>query len=58
MQNIDVREPREFKQGHIPEAELEPLPTLLTTMNGHSPNNQIVVVCRSGWRSRRADIAC
>jgi rhodanese-related sulfurtransferase len=23
-------------------------------MNGYSTDNQIVVVCRSGWRSRRA----
>ncbi len=51
---IDVREPREFGRGHIPQAKLEPLPTLPTTMNGHSADAQIVFVCRSGERSRYA----
>jgi SulP family sulfate permease len=51
---IDVREPREFKQGHIPQAQLIPLPKLL--LNGHDlPHNQeIVLVCRGGRRSTRA----
>lgn len=51
---VDVREPREYQRGHIPEAELMPLPTLLEG-KGRFPNDrQIIFVCRSGRRSRRA----
>ena len=51
---IDVREPREFKQGHIPESQLIPLPELVTAASELSPDNEIVLVCRSGPRSTRA----
>jgi sulfate permease, SulP family len=51
---IDVREPREFHRGHIPQAELIPLPELLTD-TAHLPREQpIVLICRSGRRSQRA----
>ena len=54
---LDVREPREFKQGHIPNAQLAPLPTILSE-NVKLPNDrQIVLVCRSGRRSKRAAYA-
>jgi SulP family sulfate permease len=54
---VDVREPREFKQGHIPDAQLIPLPTILAD-NVRLPNDrQIVLVCRSGRRSQRAAYA-
>jgi SulP family sulfate permease len=53
---IDIREPREYKRGHIPGAQLLPLPEIL--MNGLPPeiseDNEIVLACRSGRRSRRA----
>ncbi|HKZ85272.1 MAG TPA: SulP family inorganic anion transporter [Anaerolineae bacterium] len=58
---VDVREPREFKQGHIPQAQLVPLPKLLTAAPGDregSPllprDRDIVLVCRTGRRSMRA----
>jgi SulP family sulfate permease len=51
---VDVREPREFKQGHIPEARLIPLSTILSDDVKLPNNRQIVFVCRSGRRSRRA----
>jgi SulP family sulfate permease len=51
---IDVREPREFKRGHIPEAKLIPLPKILTEMPDLSGNGEIIVVCRGGRRSTRA----
>jgi sulfate permease, SulP family len=54
---IDVREPREFHQGHIPEAELIPLPELLKDDVKLPNNRQIVFVCRSGRRSMRAAYA-
>lgn len=54
---IDVREPREFKRGHIAEAELVPLPQILSDKVKLPNDRQIVLVCRSGRRSRRAAAA-
>jgi SulP family sulfate permease len=53
-QVIDVREPREFKVGHIVEAHLVPLPKLLITMKIVPKDEYLVVVCRGGRRSTRA----
>lgn len=51
--NVDVREPRECHRGHIPGAQLIPLPKLLADQEipRHRP---VVFVCRSGQRSIRA----
>jgi SulP family sulfate permease len=54
---VDVREPREFKRGHIAEAQLIPLPTLLSDEIKLPNDRQIIFVCRSGRRSRRAAYA-
>jgi SulP family sulfate permease len=51
---LDVREPREYRQGHIPAAQLFPLPALLENHQQLPDNHQIVLVCRSGRRSTRA----
>ncbi|MFQ5343789.1 MAG: SulP family inorganic anion transporter, partial [Anaerolineae bacterium] len=51
---IDVREPREFKRGHIIEARLIPLPTLLSDTSELPDGRPVVLVCRSGRRSSRA----
>ncbi len=53
---IDVREPREYRRGHIPSAELVPLTQILTGeyQLDCGGEHQIVFVCRSGRRSRRA----
>ncbi len=51
---IDVREPREFQQGHIPQAQLIPLPKLVTEKPDLPCDREIVLVCRSGRRSQRA----
>jgi SulP family sulfate permease len=53
---VDVREPREYRRGHIPHATLVPLPKILSgeqtiTM---SSEKRVILVCRSGRRSRRA----
>jgi len=53
---VDVREPREYSRGHIPNATCVPLPMIL---NGDykfelGGDHGIVFVCRSGRRSRRA----
>jgi sulfate permease, SulP family len=51
---IDVREPREFRQGHIPQAQLIPLPRLLAESPELHPDRRVVFVCRGGRRSTRA----
>ncbi len=53
---FDIREPREYRRGHIPDAQILPLPKILT---GNIPKEavmkgDIILVCRSGRRSRRA----
>jgi SulP family sulfate permease len=54
---VDVREPREYNQGHIAEARLIPLPQILAADVKLPADKQIVLVCRSGRRSRRAAAA-
>lgn len=51
---IDVREPREFAQGHIPEAHLIPLPELIHKKPELPGDGLVVFVCRGGRRSTRA----
>ena len=47
---LDVREPHEFKNGHIPGAKNVPLGTL-GTYTGKGP---VYVICASGGRSTQA----
>jgi SulP family sulfate permease len=51
---VDVREPREFRLGHIPQAQLIPLPQILSDTPDLPDNRKIVLVCRGGRRSTRA----
>jgi SulP family sulfate permease len=51
---VDVREPREFRQGHVPGAQLVPLPQLLATSVELPRDRPLVLACRSGRRSARA----
>jgi SulP family sulfate permease len=51
---IDVREPREFRQGHIPQAQLIPLPKLLSETSRLPHDGPVILICRSGRRSTRA----
>jgi SulP family sulfate permease len=51
---LDVREPREFRRSHIPEAQSLPLSTLLTHGLALANDRPVVLVCQSGRRSRRA----
>ena len=54
FQLIDIRQPAEYRQGHIPGAILIPLselPEKLTTLNLKKP---VIVYCRSGVRSKAA----
>ena len=54
---IDVREPREFEEGHIPQGKLMPLPTLLLESSQLPQDRPVVFVCRGGRRSTRAAFA-
>lgn len=51
---VDVREPREFRQGHIPDAQLLPLGAILEGEAELPRDRPIVLACRSGRRSARA----
>lgn len=51
---VDVREPREFRQGHVPRAIHVPLADLLANPDQLPHSRRIVLVCRSGRRSARA----
>ncbi|MBK8984801.1 MAG: STAS domain-containing protein [Chloroflexi bacterium] len=56
----DVREPREFSRGHIPEAQLLPLADVLAAGEQETavaPDAPLILVCRQGRRSRRAAYA-
>jgi SulP family sulfate permease len=54
---IDVREPREFSQGHIPQAQLIPLRQLLSAEMDLPRDRAIVFVCQGGQRGTRAAYA-
>lgn len=51
---LDVREPEEYDQGHIPGAINLPQADLATRLLELKPEQPIYVVCLGGFRSRRA----
>jgi rhodanese-related sulfurtransferase len=51
---LDVRQPEEYRSGHIPGAKLIPLGQLHERMNELPKNQEIICVCRSGNRSMSA----
>lgn len=51
---VDVREQQEWDLGHMKEAELLPLSKWPAIAEKLDPDQEIVVVCRSGGRSMRA----
>ena len=53
---IDVRQPDEYKQAHIPGAKLIPLMELESRLVDLPPDMDIVFYCRSGARSRAAAV--
>jgi sulfate permease, SulP family len=54
---IDVREPREFRQGRVPGSRSIPLPALLADPSLAPDERPVVFVCRGGRRSARAAAA-
>ena len=51
---IDVREPREFRRAHIPDAQLIPLSKIFKDSSLVPQDQAIVFVCQTGRRSLRA----
>lgn len=48
---VDVREPAEWASGHIPGAKLIPLGSVEQRFHEFDPQQETIVVCRSGNRS-------
>lgn len=51
---LDVREPDEYEQSHIPGARLMPVTALVRNMDGLPDNRDLIFYCRSGARSMAA----
>lgn len=51
---VDIREPREYHRGHIPQAESIPMFKLISDPDQLPQIRQVVLVCRTGRRSTRA----
>lgn len=51
---LDVRTVSEYREGHIPGADLIPLHDLNGRMQKLPQNREIICICRSGNRSKRA----
>jgi phage shock protein E len=51
---VDVREPEEYAEGHIPGAESVPLGEVLSGSLQGEPDGPLVLVCASGNRSGTA----
>jgi rhodanese-related sulfurtransferase len=51
---LDVRQPEEFREGHIAGAKLIPLGELRARMNELPKEREVVCVCASGSRSSSA----
>lgn len=50
---IDVREPAEYVEDHLPKAELVPLGTLSEASRTWDKSVPLLIICRSGGRSGR-----
>ncbi|MFN3266997.1 MAG: rhodanese-like domain-containing protein [Deinococcales bacterium] len=53
---LDVRQPEEYAQGHVPRAKLIPLGQLESRLGEIPDNAPIYVICRSGNRSKTASV--
>lgn len=51
---VDLREPREYLDGHVPGALLIPLAQLLSRLSDLPTSQPLFVICASGDRSRTA----
>jgi len=53
-QLVDVRQPAEYQENHLPGAALVPLNLLTEGGGGLDPQKPTIVYCRSGGRSQAA----
>lgn len=51
---LDVRQPEEYRSGHLPGAVFIPLPDLIDRVGELDPAKAVLAYCRSGNRSRAA----
>lgn len=51
---IDVREPDEYVEGHVPGAPLMPSGTVADRVGEVPGEGQVLVICKSGGRSAKA----
>ena len=51
---LDVRDPQEYEEVHIPDAHLIPLDQLASRIDEVPKDEEVVVYCRTGNRSRDA----
>lgn len=51
---VDVREPREWRTGHLPGARLVPLDRLRASLRESLPRDGVIFVCAAGVRSQTA----
>jgi rhodanese-related sulfurtransferase len=51
---LDVRNPDEYEQGHVPGAVLIPLPELPDRLAEVPTGEPLLVICQGGGRSQRA----
>ncbi|MBI2708388.1 MAG: rhodanese-like domain-containing protein [Actinobacteria bacterium] len=51
---LDVRQPDEYESGHVPGARLIPLPEVPDRLAEVPAGETVLVICKTGGRSRRA----
>ncbi len=51
---LDVREPDEYAEGHVPGAPLIPLATVPDRLDEIPVGGEVLVICKAGGRSRKA----
>jgi rhodanese-related sulfurtransferase len=54
VQVVDVREPNEYEEGHIPGVVLIPVDSVFARREELSPDQEIIFVCKAGVRSALA----
>ncbi len=54
VQIVDIRNPQNFREGHIPGSENVPFVELTTSIDSHDWRDDIVVVCPIGESSEQA----
>ncbi len=54
---VDVRDPHEWAEGHVPGARNVPLHDLKSDPRGHLPRDRVLFVCARGMRSQTAALS-